>query len=140
MRDRQQQEKNAGQSNVKESLKFFSINVDQALTAYQIVVKHIQSDEKSRQLNDMVMGVTLSDVEPEQLFERAEDEIMDVIQDLTKTVLENSSFESWKVAFTSVTRLSGEAFLQVPLQRNVTFLHVVIPVTPLVVTAWKDSK
>ena len=140
MRERRLQEKDAGQSNVKESLKFFTINVDQALTTFQIVVKRIQSDEKSRQLNDMAMGVTLSEDEPEQLFERAEDEIMDVIQDLTKTVLENSSFEIWKVAFTSVTRLCDETFLQVPLQRNVTFLHVIITVTPLVVTAWKDSK
>eukprot|EP00961_Rhodomonas_salina_P262813 3551512-Rhodomonas_salina.2 len=65
---------------------------------------------------------------------------MDVIQDLTKTVLETSSFESWKVASTSVTRIIAEDFLQVPVHRNVTFLHVVIPVTPLVVTAWKESK
>eukprot|EP00961_Rhodomonas_salina_P014100 188851-Rhodomonas_salina.1 len=88
MRERREQEKDSGQSNLKESLKFFSINVDQALTIMQIIVKRIQSNEISRQLNNMAMGVTLSEFEPEQLFERAEDEIMAAIKDLTKTVLE----------------------------------------------------
>eukprot|EP00961_Rhodomonas_salina_P217401 2937860-Rhodomonas_salina.2 len=112
MRERREREKESGQSNMKESLKFFSINVDQALTTMQIVVKRIQSDEVSRQLNNMVMGVTLSEFEPELMFERAEDEIMDVIQDLTRTLLETSSFGSWKVQSTSVTRIVTETFLQ----------------------------
>eukprot|EP00961_Rhodomonas_salina_P262812 3551512-Rhodomonas_salina.1 len=47
MRERLEQENNSGQSNRKESLKFFSINVDQALTTMQIIVKHIQSYEIS---------------------------------------------------------------------------------------------
>eukprot|EP00961_Rhodomonas_salina_P265594 3590220-Rhodomonas_salina.1 len=47
------------------SLKFFSINIDKALTNMQIVIKHIQSYKTSRQLNDMARGVTLSDTEPE---------------------------------------------------------------------------
>eukprot|EP00961_Rhodomonas_salina_P191761 2587745-Rhodomonas_salina.1 len=60
----------------------------------------------------MAMGVTLSEFEPEQMFERAEDEIMDVIQDLTRTLFETSSFGSWKVVSTSVTRIGTETFLQ----------------------------
>eukprot|EP00961_Rhodomonas_salina_P040381 542596-Rhodomonas_salina.2 len=106
----------------------------------KVVVKRIQNDETSRQLNDMATGVTLSETEPEQLFETGDNEITEQIRDLTKKVLEGLSFESWRVASTSVSRNIAETFLQIPVTQNVTILHVVIPVTPLIVTAWKDSK
>eukprot|EP00961_Rhodomonas_salina_P298419 3938061-Rhodomonas_salina.1 len=88
----------------------------------------------------MARGVTLSDTEPEQLFEKADYEITDLIGGLVKQVLEGSSFESWGMASTSVSKIITDTFLQIPVQLDITILHVVIPVTPLLVTAWKDSK